>query len=208
MARRPSQWRKRLEPGIRVYENQELFKLPDLSRMEVAVSVHESVGPRVKAGMRAGIRIASLGERVLPGHVAAVPPLSQVNWKEDDERLRHFIVRVQLDETPPKLLPLMSAVVEIDTGRVADSLVIPVGAMSILDRQQVCYVLGRDGLERRAIATRQSNRDWLEVTSGLKEGERVLTRPRGATGDCTPPGRTGAEGRVRQRLHCPDGGRR
>ena len=140
VVRRPSQRRKRLEPGIRVYENQELFKLPDLSRMEVAVSVHESVGPRVKAGMRAGIRIASLGERVLPGHVAAVPPLSQVNWKEDDERLRHFLVRVQLDETPPKLLPLMSAVVEIDTGRVVDSLVIPVGAMSILDRQQVCYV--------------------------------------------------------------------
>ena len=113
-------WRRtRLQPGVRVYENQELFKLPDLSQMEVEVSVNESMGPRVEVGMRAEIQVASLGERSLPGRVFSITPLSSVNDKEWDERVRHFIVRVRLDVTPSRLL-LMSAVVKFGTGRVLD----------------------------------------------------------------------------------------
>jgi HlyD family secretion protein len=74
--------------------------------------------------------------------VSSITPLSSVNDKEWDERVRHFIVRVRLDVTPPRLLPLMSAVVKIDTGRVLDTLVIPVAAMTVLDRQQCCVVVG------------------------------------------------------------------
>jgi RND family efflux transporter MFP subunit len=177
-ARKPFQWRKRLEPGVRVYEHQELFKLPDLSRMEVVVSLHESMGPRVRTGMKAAVRVASLGERIIPGHVSTIAPLSEINWKEDDERLRHFVVRVQLDETPARLLPLMSAVVEIDTGRVNNSLVIPVAAMTVLKHQKICYVLGPNGIEPRVIATRHATMDLLEVTEGLEEGEKVVTQLR------------------------------
>ena len=166
IARRPFQWRKFLEPGVRVYENQELFKLPDLSRMEVVVSLHESMGPRVKAGMRAAVRDRLAGRaRASRARWPRSRPSRRSTGRNDDERLRHFIVRVQLDKTPPKLLPFMSAVVEIDTGRIANSLVIPVSAMSILDHQQFCYVLGPDGLERRAIATRQFDQ-------GLAGGDR------------------------------------
>ncbi len=171
-------WRRgRLQPGVRVYENQELFKLPDLSQMEVEVSVNESMGPRVKTGMKAEIQVASLGERRLPGKVVSVTILSSINDKEWDERVRHFVARVRLDVTPPRLLPLMSAVVRIDTGRVLDALVIPIGAMVVRDRQQWCYVLAAGRVERRAIVTRNSTRDLLEVTSGLEEGDRVVLRP-------------------------------
>jgi HlyD family secretion protein len=166
-----------LQAGVRVYENQELFKLPDHSRMEVEVSVNESMGPRVKVGMRAEIQIASLGERRLPGRVSSITPLSSENDKEWDERVRHFIARVRLDATPPRLLPLMSAVVESDTGRVRDTLVIPIGAMTVRDRQQCCYVVGPSGLERRPISTRHATRDLLEVIAGVKEGERVVLQP-------------------------------
>jgi len=171
-------WRRTpLQPGVRVYENQELFKLPDLSQMEVEVSVNESMGPRVKVGMRAEIQIASLGERRLPGFVSSIAILSSVNDKEWDERVRHFVVRVRLDVTPPRLLPWMSAVVKIDTGRVLDTLVIPVSAMTVLDHQQCCFVVGKNGMERRTIATRHATKDLVEVTAGLKEGERVVLRP-------------------------------
>ena len=171
-------WRRtRLQPGVRVFENQELFKLPDLSQMEVEVSVNESMGPRVKVGMRAEIQVASLGGRRLPGKVSSITPLSSENDKEWDERVRHFVVRVRLDVTPPRLLPLMSAVVKIDTGRVLDALAIPVAAMTVVDRRQYCYVVGTSGPERRTIVIGHATKDLVEVTAGLKEGERVVLRP-------------------------------
>ena len=169
-------WPRPLEPGTPVYEGQSLFLIPDLGRMEVNVSLHETMGPRVRAGMKASVRIASRPDRVISGKVAAIEMLSTPNWKEWDENVRHFLVRVQLDQTPPAALPFMSATVEIDTGRVSNALVIPVEAMAIEDGEPSCYVVSDDGLERRPIQTHRATRDFVEVTGGLYEGEHVVSR--------------------------------
>ncbi|MDR3622180.1 MAG: efflux RND transporter periplasmic adaptor subunit [Paludisphaera borealis] len=170
-------WSRKLEPGMRVYQEQKMFKLPDLSNMEVLVSVHETMGPRVKVGMKAGVRVASLNNQVLPATVVAISQFPVENDREWDERLRHYVTRVRLDKTPPRILPFMSAIVEIDTGRVADALVIPVEAMSVVDGRPSCNVVGRNGLERRVIATRHATKDFVEVVEGLSEGERVEIGP-------------------------------
>jgi multidrug efflux pump subunit AcrA (membrane-fusion protein) len=142
--------------------------------MEAQVSVHESMGPRVRVGMKADVRIAAMPGRVFAGRVTAIDQFPSVKWKEWDENLKHYVVRVRLDRTPAGVLPFMSAVVEIDTGRVPDALVIPVEAMSVVDGRQSCYVVAPEGLERRTITTRRSTTDFLEVTGGLAEGERVV----------------------------------
>ena len=175
-AHRNRWWGRPLEPGTRVYQEQALFLIPDLSQMEVDVSVHESMGPRVRAGMKAKVKIASRADQAVPGRVVAVNLLPTSNWKEWDENLKHFFVRVRLDEKPAKALPYMSATVEIDTGRVSNALFIPVEAMAVVDGQQSCYVVTDDGVERRAIKTRRATRDVVEITAGLQEGERVLSR--------------------------------
>jgi multidrug efflux pump subunit AcrA (membrane-fusion protein) len=130
----------------------------------------------VRVGMKAKVKIASRADHVIPGRVVAVNLLPTSNWKEWDESLKHFLVRVRLDEKPASALPFMSATVEIDTGRVSNALVIPVEAMAVVDGQQSCYIVGDHGLERRAIKTRRATRDLLEITAGLQEGERVLSR--------------------------------
>jgi HlyD family secretion protein len=98
------------------------------------------------------------------------------NEKEWDENLRHYLARVRLDETPRGILPTMSAVVEIDTGRVPGALVIPVEAMSVVEGHQCCYVRVPDGVALRTIATGGATTDLLEVTRGLSEGEQVVSR--------------------------------
>jgi hypothetical protein len=49
-----------------------------------------------------------------------------------------IVPRVSLDDTPSGALPLMSAVVEIDTGGVPGALVTPVEAMSVVEGHQCC----------------------------------------------------------------------
>ena len=72
----------------------------------------------------------------------------------------------------------MSAEVRFDTGRVEDALVIPPGAMAMAEGQRCCYVLGTAGPERRALTIGHSTPEFLEVTAGLAEGERVVLHPR------------------------------
>ena len=172
-------WSRPLAAGERVYQEQKLFMLPDLSNMEVELSIHETMGPRVRVGMPAKVRIASIADRELPARIVKMdrhPVVNEMGW---DETLKHYVARARLDQTPPRILPMMSAVVEIDTGQVADALVIPVEAMSLVDGRPSCRVLGPGGrIEARPIVIRGSTPNLLEVVEGLAEGERVL--PAGA----------------------------
>jgi HlyD family secretion protein len=134
------------------------------------------MGPRVRVGMKTGVRIASKPGQVIPGRVVAIDILSTPNWKVWDDNVRHFIARVSLDQTPASAMPFMSATVVINTGRITDALVIPTEAVAMENGEESCYVVGENGLERRPIKTRRATRDLLEVTAGLQEGEQILSR--------------------------------
>jgi HlyD family secretion protein len=172
------EWRGRpLQAGTEVFQHEELVFLPDLSRMEVEVAIHESVGARVRVGMTAEVRIVALPGRRFSGKVVSMELLPRLNYKGWEMKM-HFYTRVRLDQTPPGLLPFMSAEVRFDTGRVEDALVIPVEAMAMANGQRCCYVVGQAGLERRAITVRNATPEFLEVTDGLEEGEQVVLHPR------------------------------
>ena len=134
-------------PGVRVYQGQELFKItrprPDGSR---------SLDPRndrpPSPGRDAGhCGIESIGDRVIAGKVVSMIPFPIQNDKEWDEHLRHYLARVQLNETPRDLRPTMSAKVEIHADQVPDALVVPVEAVSVVDGGKCCYVLAPGGVE-------------------------------------------------------------
>jgi multidrug efflux pump subunit AcrA (membrane-fusion protein) len=172
-----SKWRSLpLEAGTRVFQGQVLFVLSDLRQMEVLASVHETMAMRLRVGMRATVRVASMSDHAIPGGVTSIDMLPYNPWRIADDDVKHFMVRVRLDSTPSLVLPFMSASVVIDTGRVEDALLIPVEAVSASDGRLFCYVVASDGLHRRQITTRRSTTELVEITRGLIEGERVVAR--------------------------------
>jgi len=165
-----------LQAGCDVFQHEVLFLLPDLSRMEIEVPIHESMGTRVRVGMTAEVRITALPGRTFPGKIASIELLPRVQFKGWEEKM-HFYTRVQLEETPQGLLPFMSAEARFDTGRVENALVIPPEAMAVVDGQRCCYVVGPAGIQRRAITFGHVTSEVLEVTDGLEDGERVVLHP-------------------------------
>ncbi len=167
-----------LQAGVQVRQQQPLFYLPDLSRMEVVTYLHESVAERVQVGLPARARIEGLANRTLEGHVAEIMPLpvSSPTWTTSDE-VKYFIAVVRLNSVPRGMLPGMSAEVEIEVDRGLDVLAVPTEAVAYKDGRDICYVAGPEGLQRRQITLGRSNTALLEVTRGLAEGESVITNP-------------------------------
>jgi HlyD family secretion protein len=164
----------RIEEGMVVHQKQDLFYLPNLSKMVATTLVHESVANRVRAGMRAAIRVEGVPGQVLKGQVTAISQLPTRNYMND---VRYFYAEVAFDAIPPGLLPGMTAEVEIATQERQDVLTIPMEGLAVEDGEDYCYVVGTDGIERRAIETGQATADLLEVTQGLDEGEQVVLNP-------------------------------
>lgn len=164
----------RIEPGLAVRQRQRLFYLPDLSRMEVAAMLHESVVREVKPGMLARVRLEGMSDRLLEGHVVSIAMLPTQNLFT---QVNYFVGVVKLDHVPKGVRPGMSAEIEIRTVRRPDVLAVPVDALAVEQGQDVCYVAREEQVERREVKIGQSTRDLLEVTEGLDEGEEVVLDP-------------------------------
>ncbi len=172
-------WRNReaIEEGSTVYERQEIITIPDMTQMAVKVKIHESSIKKIMKSQKARIKLDSYLEQELTGEVIKVNviPDSSSRWMNPDMKL--YPAMVSIDGTHDWLKPGMSARVEILVEQLEDVVYVPIQAVSSENGQRVCYVidtLGRQ--ERRVVETGEFNNEFIEVKSGLQEGEQVLLR--------------------------------
>jgi HlyD family secretion protein len=163
-----------IEEGMVVRQRQDLFYLPNLTKMVAKAMVHESVAQRVQPGMLARIRVEGLPGRLVEGHVASIAQLpTQNTWNE----VTYFYTEIVLDTIPRGLKPGMTAEIEIATNHRSEVLAIPIEALAITEGRDYCYVVRDNSIERRSIEIGQATSGMLEVTAGLEEGERVVLDP-------------------------------
>jgi HlyD family secretion protein len=76
-----------IEEGMTVRQKQPLFYLPDLTEMEVAVALNQSVVDRVSVGQRARVRFEALPNLALDGRVVSISQIPvQQNERGEDIR--------------------------------------------------------------------------------------------------------------------------
>ena len=167
---------ERIREGATVRERQAIITIPDMSKMSVKVKIHESYIKKVKKGQKARITVDAFPDKVLDGEVTQVGvlPDSQNMWMNPD--LKVYLTTVTIDGTNDWLKPGMSAKVEIFVNKLSDCLYVPVQAVSSAENQQVCFLANGRKPERRVVQVGEFNDEFIEIKSGLKEGERVLLR--------------------------------
>jgi HlyD family secretion protein len=168
----------RVYEGAPVRERMPLFTLPDQSRLEVEVMLHETTVERVRTGMPATIHLEALPDEHLEGDLATIAPvpLSDRSAESGNDAV-YFIGHIHLDVMPPKLRPGMTAAVTIATGLRQGVLAVPATAVGVEEGRKFCYVDHADSLERRAVKVNTASRDLVEVVEGLDEGEEVVLDP-------------------------------
>jgi HlyD family secretion protein len=168
----------RVYEGAPVRERMQLFTLPDQSKLEVEVILHETIIDHVRPGMTTRIRIEALPDLMLTGVLSTVSPVPVSDRNpESGTDATYFLGHVQLDANPPKLKPGMTTQVTISTGLRQGVLAVPTMAVAVEDDRDVCYVGHDQTVERRTVKVVQASRDMLEVVEGLSEGEEVFLAP-------------------------------
>ena len=192
----------RIRPGAQLYYRQEIFSLPDLSKMRVKMKIHESVIKKVKVGMPATFQIDAL-KKTLNGKVLKIATIAQSDgWR--GQGVKQYETELSIDDLPSDagLKPGMTAEVKILIGAVTDALSVPVTGITEYENQKVVYVVSPSGIERRTVTVGESNEQFVEVTEGLQPGEEVAldartraaadlkaTKPKDAEREAEPAGR-------------------
>jgi RND family efflux transporter MFP subunit len=166
----------RIQAGAMVHFRQGLFSLPDLTKMQMKVKIHEAVVKKVKQGMPVEIRIDAYSSKVLHGTVKSVATLAaSENWWS--RFVKEYETIITIDDLPldAGLKPGFTGEVKILVNELPNVLVAPVQAVGQKGSQYYCYVSGPgNAVERRDITVGENNDQYVEIKGGVEEGEQVV----------------------------------
>src|SRR5208283_4285860 len=88
----------RIEEGLWVRQNQPLMYLPDWTRLEVQVELHETVLRHVRPGMKVLVRLEG-SDQALSGKLESIDFLPQVDHTSRiDREVKPYLGHVRLDQ--------------------------------------------------------------------------------------------------------------
>jgi Cu(I)/Ag(I) efflux system membrane fusion protein len=153
----------KLEAGAMPYE------IVDLSSVWVLADVYESELRFVTEGMKATLALNAFPNRGFKGSVVFIDPVL-------DPRTRTVKVRLTFPNPTGELRPEMFGEVVL-LGPPHDGLRIPVDAVIDSGTERIVFVaIGEGKFQPRKLELGADDGTYVEVESGLVEGERVVTR--------------------------------
>ena len=91
--------------------------------------------------------------------------------------LKVYLTDVSIDGTHDSLKTGMTGKVEVLIDELKDVLYVPIQSVVTVDEKELCYVKAGGRTEKREVETGLFNDDFVEIKSGLTEGENVLLNP-------------------------------
>ncbi|MDG3002888.1 efflux RND transporter periplasmic adaptor subunit [Paludisphaera mucosa] len=160
--------------GASVYSRQKIFSLPDMTRMQVKVNIHESLIKKIKAGQKAEVRIDAFPNVVFVGTVKSVSQLADSNQSWRTGGVKEYTTIVVIDDLVGQdLKPGMTAEARILVGELKDVLVVPMQAVAENKGDFYAFVEDGPGLRMQKVKVGDNNEKLVQVLEGIKEGDRV-----------------------------------
>jgi Cu(I)/Ag(I) efflux system membrane fusion protein len=154
--------------GMRVMPGEKLFDLADLSNVWVIADIYEYELPLIRTGMGAELMLTYIPGKRFSAVVDYIYPFL---WNET----RTAKVRFTVPNPGGQLKPQMFSNVEIKIN-LGKKLTIPVSALIETGTRRIVYVSKGEGyFEPREVLVGVRGEEMVEITEGLKAGEKVAT---------------------------------
>lgn len=158
------------EVGSRVNANQQLFTVEDFSPLLVKVYVPSSDVVNLEDGMETEINSDVLNGKIFKGKIKIINP-------RIDVQSGTVKVTIEVFDKTQKLKPGMFVETKILIRNKPDAVVIPKKSVSYRENEAYVFIFDRKTMEvsKRIVETGISEDDNIEITSGLEEGEPLVT---------------------------------
>ena len=177
---------RNVSPGQVITREQTLTWLVDLDPVKVTFNVPERFLQVAKKEQRVAIKVAAYPDRIFDGEVYFVAPFV-------DTQTRNIEVKALVPNPDRLLIPGMFANLELTLTIREQALVIPEMAVfrTMEDDLAMVYVIGSEGVaEMRTVKIGERLPGKVEVLTGLKPGELVITEGTQKIGPGAPVARS------------------
>ena len=184
---------KLVEPGTTVaasFQTPNLFEIAaDTTRMQVEASVDEADIGQIKGDQPVRFTVDAYPDQTFKASVRQIRKAAT-----ETQNVVSYLVILDVDNPEGKLLPGMTANVEIITGQKPNVLRAPTTALRFRPRsddrseddkkpdpkQPVVYLMGSDPFRplARKVTVGQQGEDYVEIIKGLNIGDKIVVRSR------------------------------
>jgi cobalt-zinc-cadmium efflux system membrane fusion protein len=155
---------KHVTVGELLKEDTEAFSVADFSTVWVDLYVAPPDLPLVQKGQKVVISTGT-GVPEAEGEISYIGPMAV-------EKNRAVLTRVVLPNPEGRFRPGLFVTATLAAGEAAVAVLIPHSAVQTIAGKPCVFVQTHEGFERRPVTLGQSNDTHVEVTAGLKAGER------------------------------------
>lgn len=193
--------------GTATMQGTEMMRISDLNTMNAWVDVDENDVALIQIGDTARIKVDALRDVALRGVVYEIGHSAKVSAQGTQEEVVNFQVRIRIIDKEARMRPGMSCSVEIETDTKSNVVSVPIQSVTVradavdaVDAQpdikqnvqdlssgaksqrihpksQVFVVAKNNTVRMRTIETGISDQGFIEVLSGLKTGDVIVTAP-------------------------------
>ena len=155
------------QAGERVPVDGRIVTIADISRLELTASVPPGDAVRLAPGAELTLGVDGLDGVQIKGRIDRINPAAASGS-------RSIELYALIDNRDGRLRGGLFAQGQVVAGAVQEVVAVPASALREEGGVLVLYVLAADKLQRRQVKTGVTQADWIAVTEGLAEGERVV----------------------------------
>lgn len=160
---------KLVVPGAYVMAGEKLFGVTDLSNVWLNADVYERDLASIKVGQEAFVTTPAYPGQTFSGTISFISPIL-------DDATRTTKVRVELSNHEGKLKPNMFASVAIKTP-LSQTLVIPTSSLIDTGLRKIVFIAQDEStFIKRDVVIGQESNGFIQVLSGLNDGDDVVTK--------------------------------
>jgi HlyD family secretion protein len=181
------------------FQSDLILVIADLSVMEAQVNVDENDIVNIKPGEAAEIQVDALPGQKLPGVVREIGSSANSSGQGTTDQKTEFEIKIAITNPPPTLRPGMTATADIVTRTNEHALSVPLQCVALRTVDQLLkkgekrkdaaasYKPDRDGFVEvvfgvengkavaKQVTTGIQSQDLIEILSGLREGDEVVS---------------------------------
>jgi HlyD family secretion protein len=174
-----------VQKGDFVQSGVPFMQVVDPSQMEVRAMVSQSDLDRVHAGQAATVHFDAYPGMSLPAVLSEVSPLGEQG--KFSEKIRTFSALFSIQGNDPRLLPDLSAALDIVLQSSDSALVVPRNAVGRESSGDFVWVKGATGHDKRAVKLGPLSDTEAVILSGVSSGDIVRSIPPESTGRAPTP---------------------
>lgn len=162
-----------------------IMRIANLSSKEIKAKIDETDIGNIAVGQPATFTVDAFTDKTFTARVKAIAQTDTTNsWDttsstttttSSSASVIYYYVTLAVDDPENLLLPAMTARVDIHTADRPDALAIPLSALKTDTTGSYVVILNSDGTqENRYVETGIYSDEYVEILSGLEDGEKVV----------------------------------